>query len=170
MTDQIQLVRDLMTVGVATCAPAMPIVDIAHLLLTNDLESVVVLDQEGHAIGVVSHAELVAVYAAGEWQALTAEDIMRDGVPQLPPDIPLTTAAQIMQDQGLRTVYLMHHAGGIAYPAAVLSYTHLLRHLAARDEDDLADLGIKASRRAPLDAFIERRDAARRRRLSDREE
>jgi len=84
-------------------------------------------------------------------------------VPQIPPDIPLTAAAQIMQDQNLRIVFLMHHAGGIEYPAAMLSYKHLLRHMAMEEDDDLADLGIKAERESPLESFYKRRDAARRR-------
>jgi hypothetical protein len=85
---------------------------------------------------------------------------MRPDVPTMPPDIPLTAAAQIMQDMGVRIVYMTHHAGGIEYPAAYLTYKHLLRHLAARDEEELKDLGIKAEREAPLETFFRRRDEA----------
>ncbi len=155
------LVRDLMSVGVATCAPDTPIIEIARLLLEKQLEAVVVLNNEGHAIGIISQKELVKAYTRDKHQQLTAEAIMRDGVPSVPPDIPLTAAAQIMQDQGIRVIYLMHHAGGIAYPAAVLSYQHLLRHLAAHNDEELNDLGIKAARQAPLEEFIQKRDAAR---------
>lgn len=156
------LVRDLMSVGVMTCAPGTPITDIARLLLDKNLEGVVVLDHEGHAVGVVTQDELVAAYTRDDRQQLTAGDVMRDNVPQIPPDIPLTAAAQIMRDQGVRLFFLMHHAGGISYPAALISYQHLLRHLAARDNRELGDLGIKAARQAPLDTFIQKRDAARR--------
>jgi hypothetical protein len=86
---------------------------------------------------------------------------MRDGVPQVPPDIPLTAAAQLMQDFKVRTLFLMHHAGGIEYPAAMISYKHLLRHLVADNETELRDLGIGAERQTPLEMFIQRRDAAR---------
>jgi hypothetical protein len=88
---------------------------------------------------------------------------MRPDVPAVPPDIPLTAVAQIMQDMGVRVVYMTHHAGGIEYPAAYLTYKHLLRHLAARDEEELKDLGIKAEREAPLETFFRRRDEALRR-------
>ena len=88
---------------------------------------------------------------------------MRDEIPQVPPDIPLTAAAQIMHDQKTRTLFIMHHAGGVVYPAAMISYQHLLRHLAAQDAADLKDLGIHAERQSPLEAFIERREAARKR-------
>ncbi len=159
---QPRLVRDLMTVGVKTCAPHLPIGEVARLLLEHDLEGVIVLDHEGHAVGVVTPEELVRAYAHPDAANLTAGDIMRDDIPTLPPDIPLAAAAQLMQDQGVRVVFLMHNAAGIVYPAAMLSYRHFLRHLAAQSPDDLRDLGIKAEREAPLETFIRKRDAMRR--------
>ncbi len=162
MTERV-LVRDLMTVGVKTCTPATPIVDLARLMLEQDLEAIVVLDHDGHAVGVVSRDDLVRAYTRDDCRSLTAEAIMTDGVPQVPPDIPLAAAAQIMRDRGVRAVFLMHHAGGIAYPAAMLTYTHFLRHLCAQDDDELSDLGIRRDRQPPLDSFKQRRDAARRR-------
>ena len=162
-----KLVRDLMSVGVLTCSPDTSVVELTRGLLEKDLEGAVVLDDQGHAAGAVTRDDLVRAYAQGEYEALTAEQIMQDGVQQVPPDIPLTAAAQIMQDQGVRIVFLMHHAGGIEYPAAMLSYRHLLRHLAMEDTADLHDMGIKASREAPLESFFKRRDEARRQSESD---
>jgi CBS domain-containing protein len=158
-----KLVRDLMTVGVVTCAPDTPITEVARLLLDRDLEGVAVLDQEGHSIGVVSRDELVRAYARDDARELKAEDVMREGIVELPPDIPLAAAAQLMQDMGVRLVFLMHHEHGISWPAAMLSYRHFLRHLAAQSDDELSDLGIKAERRSPIEIFVEKRDAARRR-------
>jgi CBS domain-containing protein len=163
-----RLVRDLMSVGVLTCSPDTLVVELARVLLDKGLEGAIVLDGQGHAAGVVSRDDLVRAYAGlnrpkGDVNELMAGDIMQEGVPQMPPDIPLTTAAQIMLDRGQRIVFMMHHAGGIEYPAAMLSYTHLLRHLAMENEEELHDLGIKASREAPLEAFFRRRDEARRR-------
>ncbi len=168
MTD-IRLVRDLMTVGVTSCSPDTLITEIARTMLDTDLEALVVLDHEGHAVGVVSQAAVVQAYARDD-RRLTAGDIMREGVPEIPPDIPLAAAAQIMQDQGVRALFLMHHSDGISYPAAVIAYRHLLRHLAAEDSTDLKDLGIRAERVSPLDTFIKRRDAARKRAVSPQEE
>ncbi len=91
---------------------------------------------------------------------------MHAGVPQIPPDIPLAAAAQIMQDQGVRALFIMHHAGGIEYPAAYISYKHLLRYLTANQDgqlhtESLQDLGIQAERMSPLEVFLLRREAAR---------
>ncbi len=163
-----RLVRDLMSVGVPTCALDDPVVELTRWFLEKDIEGVVVLDENGHGAGVITHNELVKAYARGAYEELTAEDILLAEVPQVPPDIPLTVAAQIMQDQGLRILFLNHHAGGISYPAAYITYKHLLRHLGARNASDLRDLGIQAERESPIEIFIRRRDEALRRAKSQR--
>jgi CBS domain-containing protein len=156
------LVRDLMTVGVLTVAPDTALNEVARLLLAKDLEGVVVLDADGSGHGIITHDELLAAYSHPRRETLTAEDIMREGVPELPPDIPLTAAAAMMRDMGVRVVFLNHNANGVIYPAAMLSYKHFLRHLAARSDDDLRDLGTDAQREAPHETFIRRRDEAKR--------
>ncbi|MCB9453014.1 MAG: CBS domain-containing protein [Anaerolineaceae bacterium] len=164
------LVRDLMTVGVASCSPDTLVVDIARQLLEKNLEALIVLNEDGHGVGMVSQDELVKAYSRGDCQQLAAEDVMNDNVPIVPPTIPLTAAAQIMRDQGCRVMFIVHNSDGVTYPAGVLTYQHLLRHLAAEDETDLGDMGIKAARQAPLDIFIARRDAALRRARSNNQE
>ena len=166
----VRLVRDLMTVGVPTCPLGTPVTEIAYRLLDGDLEAIIVLDQEGHAVGVVSQDELVWAYAHRDYHSLTAEAIMREDIPQIPPDLPLTVAAQIMLDHHVRIFFLMHNAEGIIYPAALLSYRHLLRHMTAEGSEELRDLGIRAERQSPIEAFIKRRDAARRKAQSHQEE
>jgi CBS domain-containing protein len=154
------LVRDLMTVGVVTCNPETTVPEIAQLLLDNDLDDVIVLDQ-GKTLGVVGQEELIAAFTQDEYRQVEAHQVMRENVPQVPPEIPLTAAAQLLQDQGVRTFFLMHHAAGVDYPAAAISYKHFLRLLAAGSSAELRDLGFQADREAPLDGFIQRRDASR---------
>jgi CBS domain-containing protein len=89
-------------------------------------------------------------------ETLTVGEVMRPDIPQVPPDIPATAAAQIMLDQGVREIYLMHHGGGISWPAAVLRFEDVLRYLAAESEADVADMGAGAPRKSPIEAFIER--------------
>lgn len=156
------LVRDLMTVGVPTCKYNTPAKDIARFLLEHHVEAMCVLDEEGHAIGVVGEEELVAAYGRDNLDQLTAEDVMSEGVPELGADIPLTVAAQMMKDQKIRIAYMLHNSAGIIYPAAFISYRHILRHMAAKDASELKDLGLAAERKSPIEQFIERRDEARR--------
>ena len=163
MTDNTpELVRDLMTVGVPTCKTTTPIVEIARFLIENNIEEMVVLGDEGEGVGVCGYKELINAYEREDVRKLTAEEIMTEGVTELPSDIPLTLAAQLLRDKDIRVAYMNHNSAGIIYPAASISYKHLVRHLAAEDESDLKDLGINAERKSPLELFIERRDEARR--------
>jgi predicted transcriptional regulator len=157
----LELVRDLMTVGVPTCKVSTPIVDIARFLVKNNVEEMVVLGEEGEGVGVCGYRELVKVYDRENVRELTAEDIMSEGVPELPSDITLKLAAQLLRDKDIRVAYMNHNSAGIIYPAASISYKHLVRHLAAENESELKDLGINAERKSPLEQFIERRDEAR---------
>jgi CBS domain-containing protein len=154
-------VRDLMTVGVPTCKWDTPIVDIARFLIDNNVEEMVVLGTEGEGVGVVGYEELVKAYGREDVKSLKAEDVMREGVPELPSDIPLTVAAQMLRDMGIRVAYMTHNSSGIIYPAAMISYRHIVRHIAAKDESELKDLGIKAERKSPLEVFIAKRDNAK---------
>ncbi|HSO13037.1 MAG TPA: CBS domain-containing protein [Anaerolineales bacterium] len=156
------LVRDLMTVGVPTCKMDTPIVDIARFLVENNVEEMVALGSEGEGVGIVGYEELVNAYHRDNIRGLTAEEVMREGVPELPSDIPLAVAAQMMKDKGIRVAYMTHNSAGIIYPAAMISYKHIVRHIAAKDESDLRDLGIAAERRSPIEQFVHRRDEARR--------
>ena len=162
MTEQ-KLVRDLMTVGVPTCKWETPIKDVARFLIEHHVEAMCVLDAEGHGVGVIGEQELVSAYGKDSLDELKAEDIMSEGVPEMGADIPLTVAAQMMKDQGNRIAYMMHNSAGTIYPAAYISYRHILRHIAANDESDLKDLGLAAERKSPIEQFIERRDEARKR-------
>ncbi len=151
-----------MTVGVPTCAPDTLLSDLARLSLEKGFEAFVVME-DGHALGVVGEREMAAGSTSEEVDTLLAEQVMHEGVPQVPPDIPLSAAALLMGDLGVQTLFLMHHAGGIEYPAAYISYRHFVRLLAAESDDDLSDLGIYADRQPPLEEYIQRRDDARRR-------
>jgi CBS domain-containing protein len=150
-----------MTVGVPTCKPDSRVADIAGFLLEHDVEAMCVLDEEGQALGVVGPDELVAAHARDNAAGLTAEEVMTEGLPELDAETPLAVGAQIMRDRGTRIAYIMHSSAGISYPAAYISYRHVLQHLAARDESELK--GPDAARKSPLQTFIERRDEARKR-------
>jgi len=151
-----------MTIGVPTCKITTSIVEIARFLIKNNVEEMVVLGHEGEGIGVCGFKELVKAYDREDVRQLTAEEIMLEGVPELPSDIPLKLAAQIMQDKDIRVAYMNHNSAGIIYPAASISYKHLVRHLAAENKEELKDLGFHAERKSPLEQFIERREDARR--------
>jgi len=161
MTEKTELVRDLMHIGVTTCGADTPFVEAVRTLLQENLEGMIVLDDNGHSVGVFSRREAVAAYGQAGASVhghamLTVSDVMRPDVPELPPDIPVTAAAQMMLDYGVREIYMMHHESGIGWPAAVLRFDDILRYLAAESETETSDMGSGATRKAPIDVFKER--------------
>jgi hypothetical protein len=68
----------------------------------------------------------------------------------------------MLKDKKTRVAYMNHNSAGIIYPAAMISYKHILRHLAAKDESELKDLGLAAERKSPIEVFIAKRDSAKR--------
>ena len=129
-----KLVRDLMQIGVITCRADLPLGEAVEILLRDNLESLIVLDEVGHAVGWLKRSQAKAVYgraAAQSCDRLTVAEVMRPDIPEIPPDIPAAAAAQIMLDLGVRSLFLMHHDGGVSWPAAVFRFEDILRQLVA---------------------------------------
>lgn len=154
------LVRDVMSVGVETCRVDTSVLEILKRMMDQDLDAIVVMD-EGNAVGVIEQTDLIRAFTKDDWERFTAEQVMDEDLHSIPSDIPVMAAAQLMVDKGVRTMFITHHAGGIEYAAAVVTLWHILRLMVARTQEDVADLGIGAARKTPLDTFFQRRDAAR---------
>jgi signal-transduction protein with cAMP-binding, CBS, and nucleotidyltransferase domain len=162
----VKLVRDLMHIGVTTCLADAPLGEAVRTLLRENLGSLIVLDNNGHAVGMLSQREVIMAYARSgasprDCETRPVAQVMRPDVPEVPPDIPAIAAAQIMLDQGIREIYLMHHAAGISWPAAVLRLEDVLRYLTAESETEIADLGVSAPRKSPIEGFMERYSKAK---------
>jgi len=156
-----KLVRDLMHIGVTTCQADTPLAEAVRTLLRENLESLIALDENSQAVGMLSRREAVAAFGRSgadlrDVKALAVADVMKPEIPEIPPNIPATAAAQIMLDRCIREIYLMHHGGGASWPAAVLRFEDVLRYVAAESEAELAGMGAGASRVSPLEAFRER--------------
>jgi CBS domain-containing protein len=161
MPNKIMLVRDLMHVGVMTCPADTSVVEATRILLDQNLESLLVLDENGHTAGVFGRHEAVKAYIdqenhSGDWQTLTVADVMHANILEVPPDIPATTAAQIMLDEDTRDIYLLHHAGGIGWPAAMFRFDEVLRYLGAESEAEVAAMGVGAPRKSGIEFFKDR--------------
>lgn len=125
------LVREIMTIGVPTCRTQASLDEVAHLLLEKSREGVVVLNEHGHGIGIVTREILLEAFARPDFSTrLTAEEIMSEVIPEIPPDIPIQVAVQMMRDMKTRIAFLMHHGGGVGYPSATLSYEDILEQIA----------------------------------------
>ncbi len=153
------LVRDVMRIGVPTCKEVDPVPTVAALMLDQNATALIVLDDDGDTAGWINEACLVDVYRrssiVGDAGTMTAGQIMYEQVPEFPAvDVPLSAAVQYMAGEGVDHLFFLHHAGGRAWPASVLSWRDVVRVLAGPEY--LRGQGAGAPRPTPMDLFRQR--------------
>jgi CBS domain-containing protein len=123
-----RLVRDIMKIGVPTCTLETPLPEIAQIMVRDQAESLIVMDEFG-ACGVVSQSDLVQAYSRN-FLLLAAKDVMSDKIISIPPEAALTTAANLMQDEHVHQIFIMHDHPGPSRPSAVITMRAIVREMA----------------------------------------
>ncbi|HSN75474.1 MAG TPA: CBS domain-containing protein [Anaerolineae bacterium] len=147
------LVRDLMRVGVPTCREDTPLKDAARLLVERNVAALIVLDEDANMVGWIGEQHLARAINR-DHAHLTAGDVMHEHVPETLPDIPAAAAAHLMLDRGLQQLFVTHHAGGIKYPAAVITLQDIIRIIAGMER--APGVGVGAERPTAVDLFKHR--------------
>lgn len=131
-----KLVRDLMKIGVPTCAPDTPLGDVAKTMAHEEADAVIVMDDYG-ACGVVSQTDVVKAFTRN-WQALTAKDVMTERIITISPDTAALAAAHLMIDEKVHQVFIMHEHPGPSRPSAVITMRALVREMAGLPPEKVA--------------------------------
>ena len=147
------LVRDLMQVGVPTCREDTPLRDAARLLVERNVGALIVLDEDANMAGWIGEQH-VAQVSGSSTATMRAGDVMVEHVPEILPDVPAAAAAHLMLDQGLRQMFVTHHAGGIKYPAAMITLQDVCRIVAGMER--APGVGVGAERPSAIDLFKHR--------------
>ncbi len=123
-----QLVRDIMKIGVPTCRREDKLPAVAKAMAREHADAVIVMDDYG-ACGVVSQSDLVGAFSRN-YELLTAQDVMTDKIVGIAPDAPLTAAANIMQEERVHQLFIMHDHPGPSRPSAVVTMGAIVRAMA----------------------------------------
>ena len=91
-------------------------------------DAVIVMDDFG-ACGVVSQSDLVRAYSRN-FELLAAQEVMTEKIVAIEPDVPVTTAANVMQEERVHQLFLMHQHPGPSRPSAVLTMRSIVREMA----------------------------------------
>ena len=92
-----RLLRDIMTRDVVTVPMNAYVKHIADLLSRKRISTVVVTDNVGEAMGFISDTDVLNVIGKGNWEKMTAENIMTHNLDFLKPTSTLTEAVSIMR-------------------------------------------------------------------------
>ncbi len=128
-----RLVRDIMKIGVPTCQRTDPLPGVAKAMAREHADAIIVMDEFG-ACGVVSQSDLTRVYPRNV-ELLTAQDVMTDKIISIPPESPITTAANVMQEEKVHQLFIMHEHPGPSRPSAVVTMQAIVREMAGLEPE-----------------------------------
>jgi CBS domain-containing protein len=130
-------VHEIMHRGVMTCQRETPIQDVARQMSEQDISALIVVDEDGNMIGLISRTDLVNARLYEQywkhWRGLTAGHIMVTDVVSVRPTDSLEHASRQMMDRHIHRVVVVEDAEKGLRPIGVLSITDLVRDI-ARDE------------------------------------
>lgn len=129
-----RLVGEVMHHGVLTCRRDTPIQDVARNMSEQDVSALVVVNDEGHMIGLISRTDLVNARLYEQywkhWRGLTAGHIMVTDVVAVGRDDTMQHASKLMMERRIHRVVVVEPAGEGHRPVGVLSVTDLVRDIA----------------------------------------
>ena len=129
-----KLVCDLMHPGLITCSPDAKLGQVAVLLTQNHVHALVVVDGDGHPLGIISDYDLLA----GEWlsadaeslaamRKLTAGELMSSPVDTVEADLPLEKAAHLLIEKDINRLLITEKG----HPVGVVSLSDFVASLAS---------------------------------------
>lgn len=124
MPDYLQktAVREVMHRGVITCGPDTALKEVARIMNATDVHALIVVDEQGRAVGVVSHMDMLRAFGQ-DLYALKAEDVMTREVLSIRPEAYLSEAVEVMLKHRVHRLLVCNEEG---IPLGVISTTDII--------------------------------------------
>lgn len=127
-------VGEVMHRGVITCRRETPIQDVARNMSENDVSALVVVDDAGHLIGLISRTDLVNARLYEQywkhWRGLTAGHIMVTDVVSVHVGDTMQEASRLMMERRIHRVVVVEEQDGGLAPIGIVSVTDVVRDIA----------------------------------------
>jgi len=121
-------IHELMHKGVITCSTEDSARHVAHLMSSSRIRCVVVIDEMGDTVGVVSIMELIPLYGKN-LGAITAGQIMKPFRFELDPGRPIEEAAELMKQKKIEHLVVTDSYVGPRIPVGVLTSFDMVQHM-----------------------------------------
>lgn len=122
------LVRDIMKRGVLTCQFDTPVLQVARQMLRANADTTVVVDDLGEVSGIISRTDIVRLHSQRYWE-MRAEDIMTYNVLTIVPDVPVNAAVQLMLDNRIHQLVILHARPAPQRPVGILTMRDVIRYM-----------------------------------------
>ena len=132
-------VFDWMHRGVISCNPETSVEDIASNMDSHDISALVVVNEEGATVGVISRTDLVNARFVQpylkHWRGMTATHLMSTPVISVTPDTLVRKAASLLKEKHIHRLVVVERDGKRLRPIGILSVTDLAKHAAEWQSD-----------------------------------
>lgn len=116
--------------GIYSCYRNTPLLEASRKLVSEDISSLVVLDEQGYLTGIITRTDLVRAYLENEdWENLPVEDYMSEDVITVYPKATLLEVANLLQQKHIHRVVVIREEDGNPRAISVISDTDILYHM-----------------------------------------
>lgn len=119
---------DIMHKGVIFCYLDDNLKEVAKMMDTNQIRSVIVSDENGEAWGLISNMDIISHYGEDLTQ-LRAEDVMRTYKLEIDPLSPVENAIELMKKQRYEHLILIDPNAGPKRPIGILTSFDIVQYL-----------------------------------------
>ena len=122
-------VRDVMSYAIVTCPPDTSPQAIARAMTERRSRSVVVIDEDGRAVGVITGSDLLSLYDPGE-QAGTAAELIRKPLITADPNLSLSDAADLIIRHEVHRLVVVDPSAANGAPIGMVSTSDIVAEMA----------------------------------------
>lgn len=125
-----QTVIEAKRFGVYNCYQDCELGEAARRLVEEDISTLVVVDDEGFLVGIVTRIDLLRAWMATDsWDKKPVKDYMNPSVITVPPQTRLTKVAELLLDKQIHRVVVVREEDGKQRPVSVVSAGDLVYHM-----------------------------------------
>lgn len=122
-------VRDVMSQAIVTCLPSTPLASVARAMNERRSRSIVVVDEAGRAIGVITDFDLLSLYQDDRSSHAVAE-LMRAPLITTGPDMSLSDAANLMIGKEVHRLVVVDPDDRSGAPVGLVSTSDIVAEMA----------------------------------------
>ncbi len=120
--------RDLMHRGIIFCYPNDTAREVAKMMDSNQIRSVVVVDDNGEVWGLISVREMIPLYGKN-LDRIKAEDIMKAYKIEVDPEWPIEKAIELMKEKRIGQLIIVDPHAGPKRPVGILTTFDVVQYM-----------------------------------------
>ncbi len=116
--------------GTSTCTAHTPLSTVARRMDNDDISSIVVVDDQGYLVGIITRTDLLRAMVDGEeWGTHSVADYMSERVITVAPTTLIMDVAELLLKHHIHRAVVVEEQDGKHRPLAVVSASDLVYHM-----------------------------------------